>query len=353
MQIQNLWYRTRLHSLRAMERLDRLLKFNESDVAKFRHQVLNFHSSNGTAKTIEAYGVPKPTIYRWKKTLTDNEGKLTALVPKSKTPKHKREMIVDYRIVEWLKVERAHHLIGKTKLKPLLNEYCDTLGIKAPSESLIGKIIQRKNIYPKHTSRMYHDPNSGFASRKVGYKHKVKKSPKPSEFGYLEIDTITEFNSGVKRYVFNAIDVKLKFQFSYPYKKLNSHHGKDFFTKLEKVYPLQGKIKTVQTDNGLEFRGEFENYLRHKQIPQYYIYPRCPKINGYVERANRTLKQEFLNQNKYLLFEDMDSFKHKLMNHLVWYNTKRVHQSLGNTTPIDYLLKTIPESHMYVTSTSH
>jgi len=39
------------------------------------------------------------------------------------------------------------------------------------------------------------------------------------------------------------------------------------------------------------------------------------------------------------------------MEHLIWYNTKRIHQSLGNISPIDYLIKTVPESQMCVTRT--
>ena len=38
------------------------------------------------------------------------------------------------------------------------------------------------------------------------------------------------------------------------------------------------------------------------------------------------------------------------MDYLVWYNTKRVHKSLGNILPIDYLLKILPkEPHLYMT----
>jgi transposase InsO family protein len=313
--------------------------------------VLAFHKNNGTAKTIEAYGIPKPTVYRWKKTLDDNEGKLNSLIPKSTAPKRKREMFTDYRIVEWLQGEREAHPVGKGILKPLLDEYCQSIGIKSPSESLIGKIIKRRGIFPKIDGRIYHNPNSKCARRKPNYKQKVKKSPKPTEFGYVEIDTIAQFNLGMKRYIFNAIDVRLKFKFSYPYKTLNARNGKDFVEKLEQVYPIKGGIKIVQTDNGLEFMGEFDRYLKQKNINHLFIYPRCPKINGYIERANRTLKQEFLNPNKYLLFEDMEGFTHKLMEHLVWYNTKRIHQSLGKISPMDYLLKTAPESQMYVTRT--
>ncbi len=42
--------------------------------------------------------------------------------------------------------------------------------------------------------------------RKVNYKSKVRHSPKSSDPGYIEIDTITKFIQGIKRYILNAID---------------------------------------------------------------------------------------------------------------------------------------------------
>lgn len=352
MQIKSLWYRTKLRSLEAMQRLDRLLKFSKSDIADFRLQVINFHKKYGTKQTIEAYGIPKPTIYRWKSVLDKSDGILTSLIPKSTAPKNKRQMNVDCRIVDWLWSERREHLIGKTKLEPLLDEYCQKIGIKSPSESLIGKIIKVKGIFPRRNGRVYHNPNSVYGERSPVYKTRVKRCPKPEEFGHVGVDTICEFNMGIKRYIFNAIDIKLKFEFSYPYTTLTSRNGKDFLKKLEAVYPIKGGIRIIQTDNGLEFQGEFDKYLREQEIEHHFTYPRCPKINGHVERSNRSLKEEFINQNQHLLFSDLNGFRHKLMKHLIWYNTKRVHQSLGNVTPIDYLLKNMPKSHMYVTCTS-
>ena len=43
-------------------------------------------------------------------------------------------------------------------------------------------------------------------------------------------------------------------------------------------------IKVVQTDNGSEFLGVFDKYLKERGIEHKFTYPRCPKINGYIER---------------------------------------------------------------------
>ncbi|MCD6106950.1 MAG: IS3 family transposase [Caldisericaceae bacterium] len=48
-----------------------------------------------------------------------------------------------------------------------------------------------------------------------------------------------------------------------------------------------------------------------------------------------------------LLATDTKAFNSKLMDYLIWYNTKRVHKGLENLSPIDFLLKYYPESQMY------
>jgi len=110
-----------------------------------------------------------------------------------------------------------------------------------------------------------------------------------------------------------------------------------FFKKLESVYPYEEGIEIVQTDNGSEFLGEFDKYLKEKGIKHNFIYPRCPRINGYIERANRTLQDEFINDNIFLLADDIDAFNRKLMDYLIWYNTQRPHKSLNNLTPTEIL----------------
>ena len=101
------------------------------------------------------------------------------------------------------------------------------------------------------------------------------------------------------------------------------------------VYPLS--IKSIQTDNGAEFLGNFDEYLKRKQIPHYFSYPRCPKINGCVERYNRTLKEEFV-YNHLDSIENIELFRRRLAEYLIFYNTERPYKTLGLKSPIDYLI---------------
>ena len=337
-----------------MKNIQQIATFSNSDIAKFRVKVLEFHSRYGSKATQEAFDVGKSTIYRWRKAYKDSLKNVLVLIPKTTRPKNLRISMTDLRIVEEIqRIRRKPPILGKEKIKILLDEFCDNLSIEKISVSTIGKIIKKKCSKISSNGRIYHNPNNARASKRVSYKYKVKKSPKVSESGYVEIDTIVRFVLGIKVYVFNAVDIYSRFQFSYGYTNLNSRTSTDFFQKLERIYPFPNGIKIVQTDNGSEYLGEFDKYLHHKSLKHLYIYPRCPKINGYVERANRTLDEDFLKWNIQLASRDLNRFNEKLIDHLIWFNTKRPHSSLSNQSPVNYLLSKYPESQMYVTYTKY
>jgi transposase-like protein len=346
---KDVFYGTALYNRRTMNDFKTILNFSKSDSAQLRLSVINFHNKHGTKATCDAYGISKSTIYEWKKRYRESKHDLNSLIPKSKVPIHKRKMEVKPLVLEFIKNIRIEHFgIGKEKIKPLLDEYCLENDLKTICESKIGKIIKRYDlVFPV---RVYHDPTR----KKHVFRDKVKVrySPKIKDVGYIEIDSITKFVEGMRLYVINAKDIKLKFQFAYSYTRLNSRSALDLFKKLEEVYPIKEGIKIVQTDNGSEFEGEFDRYLKEKNIPHVYIYPRCPKINSFVERSNRSLQEEFIDSNiSTFLLKGIDKFNLDLMDHLIWYNTKRVHKSLGNITPIHYVFNLLPQSSMYGTRT--
>lgn len=351
--LKNIWYGTPLYNRRIMKEILLLLEFNKSQQAKFRLKVIEFQSKYGTKAAVDAFGVSRRSIYRWKRKLKISKGKIDSLIPHSKAPKRKRKMMVDVKVIGFIKeIREEKGRIGKEKIKPLLDEYCANNNLKSISISTIGKVIRRYKFFYYEKGRYYHNPSSKWGEKRVRYKDKIRKNPKVSTPGYLQIDTVVRFVNGIRLYILNAIDINTRFQFSYGYTRLNSKIALEFFKRLEQVYPFRGGIHTVQTDNGSEFEGEFHRYLEDKEIRHLYSYPRCPKINSYVERANRTLQEEFLDLKQDSILISIDEFNRELIDYLIWYNTKRVHKSLGNLSPIDYILKNYPKKcHMYGTYT--
>ena len=178
----------------------------------------------------------------------------------------------------------------------------------------------------------------------------VKYSPKEHAPGTIMADVLTVTEAGVTRYFFDAVDVATKFGFSYYFNKQTSQNMVNFYEMFKKVFPF--KIKKWQNDNGHENLGLFQQRLKQDGIKQVFSYPRCPKINAYVERFNRTLREEFLNVNG-ILIKEKDDFDKLLIDWLVYYNSKRPHFSLNLKVPLQYILNNYKMANMCLTNTVH
>lgn len=155
----------------------------------------------------------------------------------------------------------------------------------------------------------------------------------------MELDTIVRFIDGIKRYVLTAIDVERKFAFAGAYTSHSSESASDFLKKLIEVCPFP--VNELQTDNGSEFAKHFETACLSLDLTHFHTYPRSPKMNAHIERFNRTLSEDFIMSNRALLRDDLYAFNKKLVNWLLWYNTKRPHQSLGMISPLGYIVSTL------------
>ena len=339
--------------IRGLEEVKKVLtslkKFSKDDCAKERLRIIEFYDKFGEKTTKEAFGVDRKLIWVWKKKLKKSKNSISSLIPTSTAPYVTRKMATDIRITAYIKKLREDHpRLGKEKIKPLLDAYCRDEGITSIEISTIGKVIKRNNLFFQKSGKVYHNPGSGFARQKRVKRERVRYAPKPIDVGYLEMDTVLYFIDGIRNYFYQAIDVKSKFAFSYHYKHLNSQNTVDFFKKIESVYPFP--IKTIQTDNGLEFLRDFEDYLQKIKIPHVFIYPRCCRVNGVVERFNRTIQEEFIDNNLEYIHNPV-LFTRKLIDYLLFFITLRVLKAHGLKTPMDYLILKEGLSKMSVTYT--
>jgi hypothetical protein len=327
-----------------------LRRFSLNEVASERLRIIKYYKNYGEMATKEAFDVGRKTIHVWMKRLNLSQGKLTSLIPTSTKPIKVRGMETDPKIVTFIKTLReAHPRLGKEKIYPLLISFCEKEGITSIKESTIGKVIKRNSFFYQKAGRVYHNPSSSFARNKAKVKRlRVRFAPIQKELGHIQMDTILRFHDELKHYFYTVIDTKGKFAFCLPFKTLTSFNTLDFYQKLIQVMPY--KIKSVQTDNGLEFLGAFEAYLTKINIRHVFTYPRCPRINGVVERFNRSIQDEFIDSNLDYLSE-AKLFSRKLADYLLFYNLVRVHKALGNITPIAYMLEKGEMSNNSVTYT--
>ena len=105
------------------------------------------------------------------------------------------------------------------------------------------------------------------------------------------------------------------------------------------------KVETILTDNGREFCGKdthpYELYLELNEIEHRKTQVRRPQSNGFVERFNRTVLDEFFRivfRKKF--YESVEALQEDLDAWLVHYNTERPHQGYRNRgrRPMDTIL---------------
>ena len=340
-----------LGSKKVINMIASLRRFDKSEVAKERMKIINFYNQYGEEAVKEAFGADRKVVSRWRKRLYDSNGKLSSLIPFSTRPINVRVPEERSEITNFIKSQReTHYKIGKEKLKVFLDKYCGEKGIPGVSTSTIGNIIKRHNFFFQKEGRMYHNPASKWAQNKTRKtkRLRVRHSPKPDYFGYIVSDSVERITDGIKDYFINAIDARMKFSLTLRYKRLTSENMTDFYLRFKSVYP--DKIKVWQSDNGGENLGVFDRQLKKDNIPHFFIYPHCPKIDTYIERYNRTLQEEFIDPNLSEI-HDKGVFGQKLSDYIVYYNTQRPHHSLSLKSPLEYFIQEGGMSHKSLTYT--
>jgi putative transposase len=103
------------------------------------------------------------------------------------------------------------------------------------------------------------------------------------------------------------------------------------FEQIRQERPLP---QVLRTDNGPEFLGEaFTQWAKRNGMAIRYIQPGKPNQNAYIERFNRTYREEVLDQ---YLFARLEDVREATWRFLIDYNEHRPHDSLGGLTPIEY-----------------
>lgn len=131
-------------------------------------------------------------------------------------------------------------------------------------------------------------------------------------------------------YQYRFIDTVTNLQYAIDMEHKDSISTVNVFKKAKKYFPFT--IQGIQTDNGGEFRGKFHEYLVRNKIVHRYIPKRSAPWNGKVERANRSVDDEFyLNWGR--------PWK-TIAQYTKWYNHHRPHvgKHMNGMTPYQKFL---------------
>lgn len=106
---------------------------------------------------------------------------------------------------------------------------------------------------------------------------------------------------------------------------------------LEQLLDWRGKPTHIRMDNGPELISQrLESWAKEKHIELLHIQPGKPAQNAYVERFNRTYREDVLDA---YLFDDLQEVRHITDTWLEDYNTIRPHEALQGLPPRQFALQ--------------
>ena len=299
--------------------------------AKKRLQWMDHYHKHGNARfTCRHFGISPQTFYRWKNRFDPYD--LTTLEEHSRKPHRVREPETPEDIQERIRKLRTRYpRWGRKKLAVLLKRE----GIEI-SASTVGRIINKLKergllVEPVNIAMAKRARKRRWKPRYAVRKPKGYKIKAPGDL--VEVDTLqVALVPNEIRYQFSARDVVAKFDGLRAYKHLSSMKAAHFLQYLQKKFPF--KIKAIQIDGGSEFKKFFEEECEKRDIMLFELPPRSPKLNGHVERANRTHREEFYEVEEVDL--SIEEHNRQLEQWQYVYNHIRPHQALDYLTPNEY-----------------
>lgn len=299
--------------------------------ARRRLKWLDYYESHGrnAALTCRHFDISRQTFYRWLRRY--HPYRLASLEERSRRPHRVRQPTWSPELA------RAVHELreicprwGKDKLAPLLRAAGWSV-----STSMVGRIMAQL----RKRGVLLQPPASAVAVRKPRppRPYAVRK---PREYqarlpgDIIQVDTLDlRPLPGVVLKHFTARDVVSRRDVLEVHRRATARTAASFLDAIQARMPFP--VRAIQVDGGSEFQAHFETECQRRGIRLFVLPPRSPKLNGHVERAQRTHTEEF-----YQVWDlpwTVTALNRKLRAWEHIYNTVRPHQSLGYRTPQQFL----------------
>jgi transposase InsO family protein len=299
--------------------------------ARARLAMLDWHAAHGRNVSLTArhFGLSRPTVYRWLARFDPHHP--ASLEDRSSTPRRRRRPTWT---VEQLRAVRAvreqYPRWGKAKLAVVLRRS----GIRL-SVSMVGRILARL-----HRTGELGEPRA----RRISTRHRSWRRPyavrKPRDWevrrpgDLVQLDTLDVRplpNLVLKQ--FTARDVISRWDVLELGRRATASSAALALDALVARMPFP--VRAISVDNGAEFMAEFEAACAARGIRLFVLPIRSPKLNGSVERANRTHTEEFYEVTD--AEPELAPLRDALRDWETTYNTVRPHQALGQLTPAEFL----------------
>lgn len=246
----------------------------------------------------DIFGISKKTYYKWYKRdhgLGTNEYK-----PRDRHPATKLTGLPE----KVLREAKERYNFGPEKMRVYLKREC---GLTVSSVAIY-KYFKRHRLIrrPQRRQAWYAPLTRRYRAKRPGQNVQLDVKYVPGvdvrwEYQYRFIDTKTNMQAMVQT--------------------LDRSAATTIFAFREAIKRFPFPVTGIQTDNGGEFRGDFHDFLVERGIAHRYIPKRSAPWNGKVERANRSVDDEYyLNATR--PWKTLDEYT-------TWYNKKRPHLGRG------------------------
>jgi len=297
-----------------------------SKEAKHRLRILEWYAAHGenASLTCRHFGISRDTFYRWRRRF--RAGGPGALEDGSRRPRNPRKPSWSPALELAVLDLRQRTGWGKNKLAVLLHRKGWTC-----SASMVGRILKKLRRSGKLVEAPRRDPWQRPRPFKRPYavrKPRDYSARGPGEIVQIDSSVVSPF-PGFRFIHFTACDVFTRWHVLEAYSRATAHAAAGFLDTVLKRMPFP--VHAIQVDGGSEFMAQFEIACRERGIRLFVLPPRSPKLNGHVERAQRTHKDEFYKRTELPLTLAGINKRLRTWEHV--YNCIRPHQALSYKTP--------------------
>ncbi|MDP6510796.1 MAG: integrase core domain-containing protein [Dehalococcoidia bacterium] len=294
---------------------------------------MDYYEARGgnAALTCRHFGISRQTFYRWKRRYKPHN--LITLESCSHRPKHVRHPTWSPELAQAvLGLREQYPRWGKDKLVVLLRE--EGWGV---STSMVGRILKRLKEHGELRESL---PNGISARRRMWSRPYAVRKPKGYEVktpgDLVQVDTLdVRPLPGVVLKHFTVRDMGSRWDVVEVHSRATATTAAGFPDSLLGRMPFP--VKALQVDGGSEFQASFEEACQVRGIRLFVLPPRSPKLNGCVERAQRTHQEEFYEIHDGDL--EIVPLNQALRDWEQVYNTIRPHKALGYLTPHQFVIR--------------
>lgn len=280
---------------------------------KVRKDAVNLVKYRGWSmrKVARHFGVEPSTVSRWcKHPLGNGWFRIPTKSSRPKTsPNALKKEIVEAIIRKRIGRRRCGQVIHRELLR-------DGISVSLPS---VQRTLNRLGLLQKRS--MWKRP------------HDATLRPEANHSGALiQLDTVhIHAPDGTKFYVYTLIDIFSRWAYAEVVERISAKGSACFVQRACKASPF--KFEMIQTDHGSEFSTWFTHVLERNKIAHRHSRVRQANDNAHIERFNRSIQEECLDQTTHTI----PNFKKAIRSYLYYYNNERLHMGINFMTPNEIL----------------